>query len=230
VTETGGVNYGGATQSFATVIGKHYTIAVDLKKGTHNADFVIGTSLGASDIYNHPDLRVNSTAAASTAYFDNITCKQIAPAIERTYLAKVITNSDGEVISIDNFPVAKQDFGDVEVQNDLVVHGDIENLGVCTAWVIFDATVNPLLILDSYNVKDAIDLAVGKYRIVFEESMDTPRFSMTGGAGISEGAGTDFSIGSPTVNGCSMRATNSANTLTDYAYTCVTIFGGKEIK
>ena len=88
-------------------------------------------------------------------------------AIERTYLAELMTNDDGEVSWYTNLSVAKQRFNDVEVHNDLTVHGDISNRGVATAWVNFDGTQNPPLIRDSFNVKDVVDLGTGIYRIIY---------------------------------------------------------------
>ena len=157
-------------------------------------------------------------------------------AIERTYLAKVITNSDGEVISIDNFPVAKQNFGDVEIQNDLVVHGDIENRGIATAWVNFDGTQNPPLILASKNVKAVVDLGVGLFKVIFDIPMDNEGYVYDGSVehttldGVS--TGVKGYAGGRTRTSCRITtqySSSSSHALADFM-TSVVFFGGKEIK
>jgi hypothetical protein len=93
-------------------------------------------------------------------------------AIERTYLAKVVTNSDGEVISIDNFPVAKQNFGDVEVHNDLLVQGDLIHPMACTAMVRFDGSQNPPLEEVNEGRLAVVDVGTGLYEINVPPEID----------------------------------------------------------
>ncbi|MDH5182256.1 MAG: hypothetical protein OEX12_00065 [Gammaproteobacteria bacterium] len=159
--------------------------------------------------------------------------------IARTYLAEFRTDDNGGVINntIRNFTPAKQKFTEAEIQGKLKVHDEIENRGICTAWVNFDGTQNPPLILDSYNVSDVVDLGVGAYKIIFETPMDLPAYTVAGYAQHAEsvtdssfnirGYGNSITKQSVTVQSTVVNETSSART--DLGAVCVSIFGGKKI-
>tara|TARA_R110000803_G_scaffold210829_1_gene284085 strand:- start:25864 stop:28800 length:2937 start_codon:yes stop_codon:yes gene_type:complete len=103
---------------------------------------------------------------------DGVMYNNAGTAIERTYLAELMTNTDGEVSWYNNLPVAKQRFNSVDVHGDLLVKGEISNAGIATAWVNFDGTKSPPLMRDSFNVKDVVDIGTGRFKFIFSTAMD----------------------------------------------------------
>jgi len=152
-------------------------------------------------------------------------------AINRTYLAEFRTDSDGDVINstLNNMPVAKQRFNDVETHGDLTVHGEIKNTGVATAWVNFDGTQNPPLIRDSYNVADVVDLGTGKYQVIFEVPF-TATYSYSCEANRLEDNNSPSVTGtqSPETRSIILNHWNSGFSPSDPFQLCLNIFGGKE--
>lgn len=68
------------------------------------------------------------------------------------------------------------------VVDDLAVNyeisaGTIQAKNAATAWVNFDGTTTPPTIRDSYNVKDVVRTATGKFDVYFEEEMDNTNYS-----------------------------------------------------
>ena len=158
---------------------------------------------------------------------DNVSLIDPNTPIERIYLAEVQMNSDNEVIWYENLPVAKGKFGDVEVHGVLKAHGDILNLGVASAWVVFNGVVNPPQITSSYNVKDVVDLGAGYYKVIYV-SLDNKEYA----AHISANQYEVLLVGvdSTTKDHIELATTVSDGTLTDSALVTLTVFGGKEIK
>jgi len=154
-------------------------------------------------------------------------------AIERIYLAEFYTDSAGDVINntIINHTPAKQQITDAEVHGDMTVHGDIENRGVATAWVRFDGTQNPPLILDSYNVADVVDEGMGIWRVIFETPMDSAGYNALVSGPAASGTANNFSCGpsSWTTQDVTVNNERADGTATDSASMNVTIFGGKKI-
>ena len=152
-------------------------------------------------------------------------------AIERTYLAEFRTDSEGDVINstLVNMPVAKQRFNNVEAHGDLTVHGEIKNTGVATAWVNFDGTQNPPLILASYNVSDVVDLGTGKYQVIFEVPF-TATYSYSCEANRLEDNNSPSVTGtqSPETRSIILNHWNSGFSPSDPFQLCLNIFGGKE--
>jgi hypothetical protein len=152
--------------------------------------------------------------------------------IERVYLAEVITNTDGEVTSFKNFPVAKTKGTDAEYQGNVKVHGEIENRGICTAWVSFDGIQNPPLIRDSFNVADVVSLGVGNYQLIFDVPMDNLAYSVsvTGTAAARPGSVVTGLDGATPNSLSSIKITNILdNANFDQVQAHVQVFGGKEI-
>ncbi len=145
---------------------------------------------------------------------------------ERVYLGEVITDSTGDISSYVSYTPAKQQVTDIEVHGDLTVHGEIENRGVCTAWVNFDGTQTPPLIRDSYNVYDIRERSAGDYHIIFDEEMDDVGYTVVGSADpnrlfyIYINRTTEAEIVIRTDGGASIDAANIK----------VAIFGGRKIK
>jgi hypothetical protein len=146
-------------------------------------------------------------------------------AIERTYLAELLLNSDGEISWHKNLPVAKQQFTEVEVHEDLTVHGEIHNRGVCTAWVNFDGTQSPPLMRDSFNVRDVVELSTGKFSVLFENPMDDLSYFVVTGVGGSALVSKTLSTNSATQAG--INAYDSSNVLADSQVMTLAVFGGK---
>ena len=92
--------------------------------------------------------------------------------IDRIYLAELMTNDDSEISWYRNLAVAKMKGEDTELQGDLIVHKEIKNNGIVTAWAIVDETQNPPLILDSYNIVDVIDVGGIAIHYVVDDSID----------------------------------------------------------
>ena len=152
-----------------------------------------------------------------------------ATPIERIYLAELMTNDDGEVSSYTNLPVAKQKITEAEVQGDLKVHGEIENRGMCTAWVTFDGSVNPPLIRNSYNVKDVVDAGTGLYKVIFEEQMDHTGYV------VNAQSNTWHTYASPmgiyrTKAFATVGTGDATHTAVDSLTVDVQIFGGKDVR
>ena len=147
--------------------------------------------------------------------------------IQRTYLAEFRTDSNGGVINetIVNIPPALQRFDTADIFNDLTVHGEIENRGVCTAWVNFDGTTNPPLIRDSYNVADVVATAAGVYKIIFEEAMVSPAYTFSAGCNQ-----FGWYINEQTSQYLQVVTTNSAEASAAAPIVAVQFFGGKDIK
>jgi hypothetical protein len=152
--------------------------------------------------------------------------------IERTYLAEFKTDSDGNVINetLINYPVAKQDFGTVEVHEDLKVHGEIFSDQVFDAWVAFDFFVNPPLILKSKNVADVVDLGTGLPKIIFENPMNSPIYGMFGSSSDDTSVNISSTSGM-TVNSCKFTIKiASTGAVVDRSYVFVGFIDSKEIK
>ena len=149
--------------------------------------------------------------------------------IERTYLAELRTNADGDVATYRNLPVAKQRFNEVEVHGDLVVRGDIENRGVATAWVNFNGSQNPPLILEGEGFKDVVDLGVGHYKPLFENSTNVNSYVVTAtlGDALDLAQNRIVKTGNKTTLGFEVQGQNTASAATDQIVD-ITVFGGKD--
>ena len=92
--------------------------------------------------------------------------------VERVYLAEVITDSDGDITSYTSLPVAKQKLGETEIHKDLTVHGDIINKLSSSAVVRFKGTQTPPLKLMGEHIYAIVDLGVGKYKLIGDNTFD----------------------------------------------------------
>jgi len=152
--------------------------------------------------------------------------------IERVYLAKLWTDSYGDVIRYENLTISKVKINDVGVHGKLTAYGEAIGRQFATALVTFDGSENPPLIKDSFNVKDIVDLGTGSYKIIFETPMDALGYNIVGINGSTNAAGTALTISEtvlPDLTGFNIR-TGIQGTTYDMSYINVTIFGGKEIK
>lgn len=119
------------------------------------------------------------------------------------------------------------------VVDDLAVNyeisaGTIQAKNACTAWVNFDGTTTPPTIRDSFNVKDVVRTATGKFYIYFEEDMNNTSYSISGNSG-SDSAGTARGMntnGNYSLDSCYIENYYSTS-LTNNVYMNVQIFGGK---
>ena len=231
-------------QGFPTEIGKRYSVTFDLEISGATVQINIGSSIGDNDIihtytatgsYSFSFVATQLTTyisfdnvTAGTSYLDNMSCLvETGTPINRMYLGEVWTNADGEVSRFENYEPAKQDFTEAEVQKNLKVHGEIENRGVCTAWVNFDGSENPPLIKSSYNVKDVVDIGTGQYEVIFETPMDHSDYSYS----ITGNNYHNIAMGdSANVNSVRINTFNSAHAYSDGSVVTLSIFGGKEIK
>ena len=71
------------------------------------------------------------------------------------------------------------DTSDNASQAELDAKGITDSKQICTAWVNFDGTTTPPTIRDSFNVRDVVRTATGRYEVYFEEDMDNMNFSVT---------------------------------------------------
>ena len=114
------------------------------------------------------------------------------------------------------------------VDGDLEVSGEVKGKNQCTAWVNFDGTTTPPTIRDSFNVKDVVRTATGKFYIYFEEDMNNTSYSISGNSG-SDSAGTARGMntnGNYSLDSCYIENYYSTS-LTNNVYMNVQIFGGK---
>jgi len=219
--------------------GVTYTLIVSLDDYTGSSDMGVdnigGVSVSArfaADIANYTedfvsdgtDLRLFGRATNTGRVTISVT--PVVTPINRTYLAEFRTDSNGGIINstLINTPVAKQNLGETEIFEDLTVHGEIKNTGVCTAWVNFDGTQDPPLIRDSYNVADVVDLGVGIYKVVFETPMDSVGYSATAIANDTYIAGDN----GKKINYVGLTCRTTAAALIDGSRMTLAIFGGKK--
>tara|TARA_R110002153_G_scaffold274037_1_gene446774 strand:- start:10559 stop:13969 length:3411 start_codon:yes stop_codon:yes gene_type:complete len=183
------------------------------------------TLAATTTIYVHVNIR---NIDAINGLFDNISVKQLDAPIDRVYLAKIMTGASGELLNYENLPVAKIKGVDAEYQGNVVVHGEIKNRGICTAWVNFDGTTNPPTIRDSENVADVVDEGTGRYRIVFEDAMDIDYYSVVASHNEVASGTNATSIFEITKNDTTI-VLYRASAVIDAALVSVNVFGGKSI-
>ncbi len=147
--------------------------------------------------------------------------------IARVYLGEFRTDTNGDVINstIVNYQPSKTKKIDGEYHGDLTVRGELENVGVATAWVNFDGTQNPPLIRGSFNVADVVDNSAGNYTVVFETPMDNMGFSA-----VAISTNVTCEINSITTSGANVIVRNGSNNGVDDSLVSVQVFGGKEPK
>ena len=170
-----------------------------------------------------------NTIIASDYYLveDGKTYNDSDTPIERVYLGEVITDSNGDVSDYTSYsPISK--VSNMEIHEDLTVHGEIENRGVCTAWVSFDGSVNPPLINDSYNIIDIVDYSSGNFRAVFETPMEHEKYIVSGNAGAGTMLGTNNTVLSK--HHVDFACYNHAGAVENPTNTTLAVFGGKKIK
>lgn len=240
-----GTNYGSASQTINTTIGKKYTLKVSADSGTSTAtfDFTNGTT---SRLYNaisgHYETTIDFIAQATTVTLSFINASNVAGQISyaqnismfetnimigseitesRNYLNHIVhADADGGVLYVEELPK-------IEYKN--VVKAE-EYLGknALTAWVNFDGTTTPPIINDSYNVSAVIRVSTGVYDVYFKEDMNTKLYSkvITGDVGNAIFTASHLSNYPNLLNKCTVRSYNgslaSTNGILD-----VVIFGGK---
>ena len=239
------VSSGVTTQGGAiATIGKRYEVLftiANFSSGTIAASFggaTAQTGLAANGVYG---AIVTATTTAGLVFTPDggfvgsakvLSVKLLGNPVERTYLAELQTDSVGDVTTFENLPVAKRRFSGVEVHNDLTVHKEIHNKGICTAWVSFDATQNPPLIQDAFNIRDIVDLSLGVYEAWFETPMDNVGYGFSTTAEGVGGASASMS-GISNIDDANLKyipvsmVINGSNS--DTPKFSITIFGGKEI-
>lgn len=116
-----------------------------------------------------------NSSAGDPSLLNNITTKRVDVPIQRVYLAKIITDTNGGIASIENLPISKAKLQDTEVFGDLKVRGRIESQQTATLWASFDGTQSPPLLLTSEGgVSDVIKVDTGNYRLVIDEDLTEP--------------------------------------------------------
>lgn len=147
--------------------------------------------------------------------------------IQRVYLGECTTGSLGEVLTLKNNPVAPTKVDSGEYQGNLKVHGEIQNRGICTAWVNFDGEQNPPLIRDSYNVAAIGERGTGDYVVYFESPMDNSAYSVSGA---SNRQLTAPQTQPQNVAFVRVVTTTDGSVISNASDVSIQIFGGKEIQ
>jgi hypothetical protein len=159
--------------------------------------------------------------------------------LDRVYVGEVITDASGNVSHYTNYAAGKLQLNEVEVHGKAVFHDEVLGRMFATAWVTFDGTQNPPLILDSENVKDIVDLGTGNYKIIFGNPMDNNAYSIISTAIQTNGSSLIRSFGIDTTSPITRQGFNIINaigsatastTMTDTVRGNIIVFGGKEIK
>jgi hypothetical protein len=228
----GSAAYGAATTTGIPVIfGKLYRLEAEGRIGTSDnwiatiagavsSAQIIGTNSGSNEALavefiaggSFVNIELATGSTIGTSFFNNVSIKQLDPAIARDYLAKVMTGASGEILNFENLPVAKIKGVDAELQGKLTVHGDISNRGVCTAWAVVNETTNPPTIIDSHNIKGVIDIGGTSIKYIVEDGIDVRSASLPNSVEVASVTPNSFTI---TSSGIARRS--------------VAIFGGKDI-
>lgn len=161
--------------------------------------------------------------------------------LDVVYVGECTTDASGNVSNFTNYSSGKKVFNEAEFLGKAVFHDEVLNKAFATAWVNFDGTQNPPLILDSFNVKDIVDTGTGTYTVIFETPMDTIGYTATiasinNSSNYTRGVGSYIDVNTPptkkdfTAILCYGADASSSGSLMDTTFTCINIFGGKEIK
>lgn len=118
----------------------------------------------------------------------------------------------------------------VQLATDEIVQADGSHIkNQCTAWVSFDGTTTPPTINDSFNVSDVVRTALGRFTIVFENTMDNANHVSVGRL---NGTGNAISVASWTGDTSTLVDTdisfsNYNASLVDPPEGMVIVFGGR---
>tara|TARA_R110000744_G_scaffold208461_14_gene327208 strand:+ start:1160 stop:4234 length:3075 start_codon:yes stop_codon:yes gene_type:complete len=134
---------------------------------------------GHASVLGFAELEFN-TASPSDRYdvAQGIMYNPAGSAILRTYIGSVLTDTDGDVVEVNDESVAKFKAIDGEFHGDVTVHGKINSRNALTAWAIVDLTTSPHTLLDGENVYSVTDRALGKSRITWDIPMDYDIYSV----------------------------------------------------
>ena len=94
-------------------------------------------------------------------------------AINRTYVGRILTDSDGDVVQVDDVGVAKFKAINGEFHGDVTVHGNLNSKFALTAWAVVDMRASPHILLAGENVHSVADIGSGRTRITWDTPMDT---------------------------------------------------------
>ena len=162
------------------------------------------------------------------------TFNNAAAAIEKVYLAEIITDSDGDVSYFTNMPKGLHKFETARIEDALYVGGDIIAPAALSAWCMFSTSGTPNQIINSYNVRSLVDVGTGAVEIIFKEPMDTPDYGVLGmeQAGSTSNpfvlSGPTSDVGAPTLKEAYGVRVGIAASARNTALCCLGIIGGKK--
>jgi hypothetical protein len=157
---------------------------------------------------------------------DGKTYNNAGTVIDRVYLAKIMTGASGELLNYENLPVAKMKGVDAELQGNFVVHGEIKNSGVATAWAVWDTSTAPFSLLSGHNTDKMtlVDITTGVYQLFLRGGIDGRVSTVTCQGSNRETQTLLNSDGSRTI-----YSRSSAGSPGDSLYIQATVHGGVEI-
>lgn len=148
----------------------------------------------------------------------------------RNYLNHIVyADNDGSPLYVEELPKVEY--------KDIIKANEYKGKNACTAWVLADCTTTPPTILDSYGFSSVIRQATGYHRFYFSTKMDTINYgqffgvddggfadSASYGAKRKQTSTTDF------IDVITQYTNVSGGTqaMTNFKYTFVGIFGGKQ--
>jgi len=172
------------------------------------------------------ELEFNTVSQAD--YFDVTQQKMFndaGTAIERVYFAEVDFDSNGYPARFKNDAPHFQRFINTITYGNAEFRGELKHKLVDTATVYFDGTQNPPLINSAVNIVDIVDIAAGKFKLIFGKKMDTLSYQVTGST--SQGNFVcDFSKDTHLEDSVVITTTDHLGALNDLGNVSVIIKGG----
>ena len=105
-------------------------------------------------------------------------CNSAGSAIKRTYIGSILTDSDGDIVQVNDVDVAKFKAINGEFHGDVTVHGNLNSKFALTSWAVVDMRKNPHELLAGENVYSVVDTGLGKTRIYWDTPMDSDVYSV----------------------------------------------------
>lgn len=91
----------------------------------------------------------------------------------RNYLNHIVhADQNGQVTYVEELPKIEY--------KDIIKANEYQGKNACTAWAIYDSTVTPPTIIDSYNISSIIRVGSGVFDLYFAEEMDMKSYSISG--------------------------------------------------